>query len=526
MSQALPGRRFVLASIAIVVLAGALRFPGLSRPAWLDETHSLTRAADPTLVQMARASIAGGHPPLYFVALRTWIGVFGPSDVAARLFSLVLTLGSLVVLLTTLGTRSPPAGVSAGVLFATNPLLVRYGTEIRGYALLVLLALVVTAAAWRLAEAPSSRSARAALLIALPSAVMTHVAGVFLLPTLVAFVAVAAPRAERKCALLAIVAPVAAAAATFVPLAAALAAFGPQRQDWWIPTTTTGLVARCFGSLFGLPGWPAEGHAGQVALLAAILAAGTVFVIASRERTAIAFLSGAGAFWASIVLCSLLLFPIVLDRLLLPGLPLLFSAMALAAVSRPLPKRWIAGAAVLAVAFVWALDVRASFGRPIEDFRDAAARIGREYRKGDEILVFPGFAVKALTSYLPTEAARSVRGIPNIGALSTILAHAPATMGEADATAPALNLLVRPGLDFRSSGNTFSLLLEAIASHAPRRRVRILLIEPMDGPMTSESAHYRDDTVAAARKALGAPDEESTNGLLYDARWHTEPGRR
>lgn len=515
MSPALPGRRFALASIALVVLAGALRFPGLSRPAWLDETHSLTRAADPTLIQMARNSIAGQHPPLYFAALRAWIAVFGPSDVVARLLSLVLALGSLVVLLATLGTRSPPSGLSAGILFATNPLLVRYGTEIRSYALLILLVLVAMAAGWRLAEAPSSRSARAVLLIALTSAVLTHVAGVFLLPAIVTFVAVVAPRAERKRALLAIAAPVAAAAATFVPLAAALAAFGPQRQDWWIPTTTTGLVARCFGSLFGLPGWPAEGHAGQVALFAAILVAAAALVIASRERMAIAFLSGAGAFWTSIVLCSLLLFPIVLDRLLLPVLPLFFSALALAAFSRPSPGRRAAGAAFLVISFLWTQSAWASFGRPIEDFREAAARIGSGYRKGDEILVFPGFAVKALKRYLPEEAAGAVRGISNPEAVATILA-----------TAPALNLLVRPGLDFRSSGNTFSLLLKAIASRVPRPRVRILLIEPMDGPMTSESARYRDDSVAAARAAFGAPDEESTNGLLYDARWHTEPGRR
>ena len=159
MSPAPPGRRFALASIAILALATGLRLPGLSRPAWLDETHSLTRAADPTLVQMARNSLAGDHPPLYFAALRAWIAVFGPSDAAARLFSLALTLGSLAVLLATLGARSPPAGLSAGILFATNPLLVRYGTEIRCYALLILLVLVATAAAWRLAEAPFSRSA-------------------------------------------------------------------------------------------------------------------------------------------------------------------------------------------------------------------------------------------------------------------------------------------------------------------------------------------------------------------------------
>lgn len=511
MSPAPPGRRFALASIAILALATGLRLPGLSRPAWLDETHSLTRAADPTLVQMARNSLAGDHPPLYFAALRAWIAVFGPSDAAARLFSLALTLGSLAVLLATLGARSPPAGLSAGILFATNPLLVRYGTEIRCYALLILLVLVATAAAWRLAEAPFSRSARVALLIAIPSAVLTHVAGVFLLPALVAFVAVAAPRAERKRALLAIAAPVAAAAAIFVPLAAALEALGRHKQNWWIPTTTARLAARSFGSLVGLPGWPAEGHIGHLALGIATLTAAVALVVVSRERTAIAFLSGAGAFWASIVLTSVFVFPILLDRLLLPALPLFFSAMALAAFSRPFPERWAAGAAVLAISFLWTRDVQASFGRPIEDFREAAVRIGKGYRQGDAIVVFPGFAAKSLKRYLPEEAARAVR---------------EADTGELNAIAPALNLLVRPGLDFRWSGNTFSLLLEAIASRAPRPRVRILLIEPIDGPMASESARYRNDAVAAARKALGEPDEESTNGLLYDAHWRAEPGRR
>ena len=508
------GRRFALASIAIVVLAGALRLPGLSRPAWLDETHSLTRAADPTLVSMTVNSLADGHPPLYFAALRGWTAAFGRSDASARLLSLVLALGSLAVLLVALGRLSPPSSLAAGLLFATNPLLVRYGTEIRGYGLLVLLALVATAATWRFADTPSSRPARAALLFALPSAVLTHVAGVFLLPALLAFVTVAAPRDERRRALLAMAPSGAAAAAIFVALAAGLAAFGRHRQDWWLPATTAGLVARCFGSLFGLSGRLAEGFAPDLALGAVALVAVAALVVASRERTAVAFLSAAGTFWASIVLTSLLVFPIVLDRVLLPALPLFFSAIALAAFARPFPRPWAAGAAgaaVLAISAFWVRDVRASFGRPLEDFRGAAIRIGNGYRTGDAILVFPGFAAKALQRYLPEEAARAVRA---------------AEPGPADEAVSALNLVVRPGLDFRRSGKTFSRVLDSIASRAPRPRVRMLLIEPIEGPLPSESAGYRNDAVAAARKAFGEPDEESTNGLLYDARWHAEPVRR
>ncbi|MCM3876365.1 MAG: glycosyltransferase family 39 protein, partial [Thermoanaerobaculia bacterium] len=478
--------------------------------AWLDETHSLTRAADPTLVQMARGSLAGGHPPLYFAALRAWIAVFGPSDAAARLLSLVLTLGSLVVLLATLGSRSPPAGLSAGVLFATNPLLVRYGTEIRSYALLILLALVAMAAAWRLADEPGSRSARLALLITIPTAVLTHAAGSFLLPAIVAFVAAAAPRGGRKRVFLALAAPVAAGVASVLVLTAGLALFGGPRQDWWIPPTSSGVAARCFGSLFGLPGWPPEGHPAQFALGVAVSAAAAALIIASRERTALAFLAAAGAFWTSIVLFSLFLLPIVLDRLLLPALPVFFSAIALAAFSRPLWQRRAAGAALLAISTLWALEVRASFGRPIEDFREAAVRIGREYRPGDAILVFPGFASRALQRYLPEEAARVVRR---------------ADLGATDPAASVLSLVVRPGLDFRRSGSALALLLDSIASRAPRPRVRILLIEPIDAPMAPEAARYRNEAVSAARMALGEPDEEATNGLLYDARWRAAAGR-
>ena len=514
MSPAPPGARYALASIALVVLAGALRLPGLSRPAWLDETHSLTRAADPTLVQMTLYSLADGHPPLYFAALRGWWAAFGPSDAAARLLSLVLALGSLAVLLVMLGRRSPPSSLAAGLLFATNPLLVRYGTEIRGYGLLVLLALVATAATWRLAEMPSSRPARAALLVALPSAVLTHVAGVFLLPALLAFVTVAAPRDERRRAILAMAPSGAAATAIFIALAAGFEALGRLRHDWWLPATTAGVVARCFGSLFGLPGRLAEGLSPDFAVGVVILASSAALIVVSRERTAIALLAGAGTFWASIVLTSLFVFPIALDRVLLPALPLYFGAIALAAFARPFPKRWAAGAAgaaVLAISAYWVRDVRASFGRPLEDFRGAAFRIGNGYRTGDAILVFPGFAAKALQRYLPEEAARAVR---------------IAEPGSADAAAPALNLVVRPGLDFRRSAKTLSRVLDSIASRAPRPRIRMLLIEPIEGPLPSESAGYRNDAVAAARRAFGEPDEESTNGLLYDAYWRAEPVRR
>jgi len=138
-----PGLRYerllIAAAIAVVVAGVALRFVTKS-DMWLDEALTLNIARQP-LSHLHAALRRDGAPPLYYVLLHFWVGAFGTSDTAVRALSGVmstLTLPFVWVAGRKLGGRVVAA--SAVVIAATSPFAIRYATENRMYALVILLA--------------------------------------------------------------------------------------------------------------------------------------------------------------------------------------------------------------------------------------------------------------------------------------------------------------------------------------------------------------------------------------------------
>jgi len=133
--------------IPILLLATAVRLYDLTAAAiWGDEGSSLL---------LARYSLAGiwehaafdVHPPLYFMLLHGWIGLFGEGILPIRLLSAlagIATVGLGVCLVDRLATRR--AAIIAGVLLALLPTAVRYSQEVRMYSLLGLLLIGATLA--------------------------------------------------------------------------------------------------------------------------------------------------------------------------------------------------------------------------------------------------------------------------------------------------------------------------------------------------------------------------------------------
>jgi mannosyltransferase len=140
------GGRGVLVAAGLALLVGVvLRF--LSPPAlWLDESQS---------VAIARSDLSGlftglrqdGSPPLYYLLLHGWIGLFGESAVAVRALSGVIGVLALP-LAWLLGRRygGPRVGLAFTLLLASSPFAIRYSSETRMYSLLVLLALLTALA--------------------------------------------------------------------------------------------------------------------------------------------------------------------------------------------------------------------------------------------------------------------------------------------------------------------------------------------------------------------------------------------
>ena len=97
-------------------------------------------------VRVVRAvKLSDSSPPLYYLLLYGWTLLFGTSDAALRICSVVFSLACLPFLAgVARRTGGDEAVVPACLLFAISPLSIYYGTEGRMYSLL-LLCIIVTA---------------------------------------------------------------------------------------------------------------------------------------------------------------------------------------------------------------------------------------------------------------------------------------------------------------------------------------------------------------------------------------------
>ncbi len=141
--------RLILAIGGALALAIALRFATQS-DLWADEVLSVNIARLP-LAQIPEALRHDGAPPLYYFLLHGWIRMFGYGPVSVRALSGVIGIGTFVpvwfagrrlderrIRLGTAieGTRT--IAWSALLLFALSPFAIRYSTETRMYALVML----------------------------------------------------------------------------------------------------------------------------------------------------------------------------------------------------------------------------------------------------------------------------------------------------------------------------------------------------------------------------------------------------
>lgn len=130
------GPRWVPVVLPVLVAAGlTLPFLG-SSPLWADEVDSVSAALRPlpALVRLLHHQDA----PLgaYYLALHGWTRIAGTSASALRLPSALAVLVA-VALTAWLGHRiiGPAGGLVAGLLLATNPFVLSFGTNARPYAL-------------------------------------------------------------------------------------------------------------------------------------------------------------------------------------------------------------------------------------------------------------------------------------------------------------------------------------------------------------------------------------------------------
>jgi mannosyltransferase len=134
--------RHTLILIAILILGLFLRLYCLTcESLWLDEGYSVTWAKqEPS--EMIEAVSRDVHPPLYFLILHYWIALFGDAEFTIRLLSVIFgfiaifmmcRVGSLIF--------DRNVGLLSSLILSLSVFHIHYSQEIRGYSLMVLLAL-------------------------------------------------------------------------------------------------------------------------------------------------------------------------------------------------------------------------------------------------------------------------------------------------------------------------------------------------------------------------------------------------
>lgn len=131
---------------ALVLVSLLLRSRGIGGPLWIDEGLSVGISSFPFL-EIPSILRFDGSPPLYYMLLHAWMEIFGRSEGATHVLSLIFALASIPVgLWAGWSLFGPRAGWICAGLFALNPFLTAFSHETRMYSLMVLLGLVATAA--------------------------------------------------------------------------------------------------------------------------------------------------------------------------------------------------------------------------------------------------------------------------------------------------------------------------------------------------------------------------------------------
>ena len=394
-----PGRRrwtagwWLLPPLVLAVLGGWLvsRRYGF----WYDELFTAEVAPLP-LRQLAEALVRGegtidylrDAPPSYnapyYAVTHLWLALtpFAPDEVGLRLLSLVSAVAAVAVFtLAVARLAGRRTGLIAGLVLATNPFVVAYAGEARGYALALLAtALAALGLARWLDDEPH------ALVLYGLAAAAAGLAHWFALLVPAAFAVAAVVLRRRRAAPLVLVTALATLPALAVVGIAVANGVGGSGAEW-IRDAGIGVPARLLRS------WTA-GHVALLVVTSAAVVAGAL-TGSSRARTV-------ALCWVVLPVAAVtgaqVLRPVYVDRYLLPavvGLAVL-AALGMARVPRRLLPLALAG---LLVPSVVATVSNVAQG-PREDVRGAVALVAAGHRPGEPVVAAARWDALGLDHYV------------------------------------------------------------------------------------------------------------------------------
>lgn len=389
----------------VVAVSVVARFVTRS-PLWLDEALSVNIASLP-IPDLVDALRSDGHPPLYYVLLHGWMEVFGSGDVAVRALSGVASVLTLP-LAWIAGRRR--AGVVGGLavllLTAVAPYSLRYATETRMYALVVLLVF----AGWLLADdlrAGAGRGRWVALAAVTGAGLLTHYWVIYLGAAAVVVLAWRWWRRGARDEAIRIGSALAAGAVLFLPW---LPSFLHQATNTGTPWGTASRPTRALVDLaVGLGGRGVSPEALIFGVLVLVLAA-LALVASSVDRTRIEIdlrttpgvrpeVTIAVLTWAIGLVVGAVTAATFMPRYAAVFLPMVLIAAGVGLARLPAgAARWTSTAALVALATVGAAINVTGDRSQGEEF---AGRIATEGAAGDVVAFCPDQLGPSTLRYLP-----------------------------------------------------------------------------------------------------------------------------
>lgn len=171
-----------LAMLAAALMLGA----GLNDfSMWLDEVNMTRAALAWNPLDFATYGLAG-HPPLYFILLRGWIGLAGQGDLALRALTLFagLLATAFVFRVAADFSRGVSGGVIAALLFASMGFVKYYVHETHNYAQFMLLCVALLFFAERWWLRPRRRAYAAGVILSIAALIYTHYYSIYFLAAL------------------------------------------------------------------------------------------------------------------------------------------------------------------------------------------------------------------------------------------------------------------------------------------------------------------------------------------------------
>jgi len=133
------GKSYFLLAV-ILFLGFLIRLIALNQSLWLDEATTAKVVQNYSLISIiTKFSPTDFHPPLYYLFMKLWTNVFGVSEIALRMPSVLFSvLTGWVIFLIGRKLKDDRMGLFAATFFIFNPLIVYYSQEARMYSLVVL----------------------------------------------------------------------------------------------------------------------------------------------------------------------------------------------------------------------------------------------------------------------------------------------------------------------------------------------------------------------------------------------------